>query len=172
MKKNITLLFPGLLILLFVISGCNKTTEEEVFKHIGDAVESAFATDEAEPNENLELFNLYMPDQFNIIEDSPNNLIFAEGNQMYILFYNTFEDEQSELFYLSAKANGSYSLIDTYHNEPEERFGYLKIADREDTYQLEVGIGGVKITTQTSLDQIEEDAVKMMTMINSIEFDS
>lgn len=168
MSKLFVFSLPMVVASLVIISGCSGITEEEAFETIEETVENAFYTESPDPNEELELFQLYISDQFEVVEDSPSNLIFRDDAQMFILFYNTFEAEDSDLFYLSAKANDDFSLLETF--EDEERFGYLKVADKEDSYELQVGIGGVKITTQTTLGDLEENAADMMEMINSIVF--
>lgn len=158
-----------LLASLVILGGCSGVSEEEAFESVETMVETAFEADRIEVNEVLDSFRIFIPEHFEIIEDSVSNLIFADDDQAFILFYNTLEDKSSDLFYLGAEANDNYSLLETF--EDEERFGYLQIAEKEESYELEVGIGNVKITTQTTLKDMEDSATDMMLMINSIEFD-
>ena len=52
--------------------------------------------------------------------------------------------------------------------EGEDYFGYIYLRPLETDYELLVGIGGTKITTQTTLDQVQAEASQLITIITSL----
>ncbi|WP_440896136.1 hypothetical protein ACS127_16640 [Amphibacillus sp. Q70] len=165
LKRGISLIFISSLPLF--ASGCG-LSEEETLENIRETIETAFNSQPLEPNEEFDNFNIYFPEQYTVIEESDSNLIFKDQDQTYILFYNRLEDTSSEAFYLAEKASDQYDLLESYQDE--DQFAYVKVAEMDRDFELQVGIGGVRITTQAPLDQLEEDFIEIVKMINSIEF--
>ena len=167
MKKIVGLLFAMLTISLLLLSGC-APTEEEALNLVEEVAQEAFEGDTVEPNQEVEGFSLYVPDDFEIKEETQSNLLLESGDQMFILFYNALEATTSRLNYQTSEANDNYSLLQSF--EDNERFGYVKVAETEEDYELQVGVGGVKITTQTTLENIEDNTTDMMKMATSIAY--
>ncbi|MDL4839387.1 hypothetical protein [Aquibacillus rhizosphaerae] len=168
MKWNLSI---TLTILIILISGCSQS-EEEALKEARTIAESTFNSNSVEVNQDLEHFSLYLPNNFEIIEETQSNLILEKSDQTYILFYNALEETTSELNYQAAESAGHFTLLESFENS--DRFGYIGVvsSEEEDTYELQIGVGGVKITTYTSVNDMEEDAEAMMQMANSIAYTS
>ncbi|MBU5593705.1 hypothetical protein KQI76_00845 [Amphibacillus sp. MSJ-3] len=164
-RKRLSLIFITSLILF--ASGCS-LSEEETLENIRATIDRSFSSQALEPNREFDNFNIYLPEHFTVIEESDRNLIFNDQDQTYILFYNDLEDASSEAFYQAEKAGGQYDLLETYQDD--DHFAYVKVTELERDFELQVGVGGVRITTQTSLNHLEEDFTEIVKMINSIQF--
>ncbi|UFT98140.1 hypothetical protein KO561_13100 [Radiobacillus kanasensis] len=158
------LLFIGAAFLL--LTGCSLKSEEEAIKSTKAIVEKTFKEEGKESNQEMEGFSLYIPDHLETVEKGPSNVIFENGDQTFILFYNALEEPTSQLNYEEASSADKPLLLTTF--EKENKFGYLRIIDTDDGYELQVGVGGVKITTITSKGDMEQSAEDMMVMANSL----
>ncbi|WP_182201122.1 hypothetical protein [Paraliobacillus salinarum] len=169
MTKVIRVLNIMFVIALFLLVGC-APSEEEALTSVESIAKTEFEKKPQEANQKHENFNLYVPNDYKVTEVSKSNLILENGDQTFILFYNSLEETTSKLNFQAAEANGNYQLLQSF--EDNERFGYVKVSKLEKNYELQIGIGGVKITTQTNLRNIEEDTEKMMKMANSLAYSS
>ncbi|QDP40908.1 hypothetical protein [Radiobacillus deserti] len=163
--KLTILLFIG--IAFFFLAGCSLKSEKEVIKSTEAVVEETFNEKGKEPNQEMEGFSLYIPKHLEIAEQESSNVILEDGKQTYILFYNALEELTSQLNYKEASTIENPLLLKTF--EKEDKFGYLRIVSNEDDYELQIGVGGVKITTITSKGNIEQSAKDMMVMANSLQ---
>jgi len=163
-KKKISLLLIGLTIL--IVSGCG-LSEEEVLENISETIQTSFNRQSPEPNVEFDHFNIYFPENIEIIEESDGNLIFNDQDQTYILFYNQLEPPTSDAFYLAEKRRGNYLLLESYQDD--ERLIYVKVSEVEEDFELQVGVGGLRLTTHVSLRELEDTFNQMVDMINSIE---
>ncbi|MFD1362294.1 hypothetical protein [Lentibacillus salinarum] len=155
---------------LFILLGCTAPTEEEAIASTEKAAGETFhADDSLETNEALDAFSIYLPAGMEVVEEDASNVILEDGNQTYIVFYNNLESPLSELSYESAASKGDEALLlETF--EDREKFGYIQVIpdDDEGDYELQTGIGGVKITTYSSISGLEDDSELMMKMARSI----
>lgn len=163
-KRIIFLLITGLMIL--VVSGCG-LSEEEVIENISETIQTSFNRQSPEPNTEFDHFNIYFPENIEIIEESDGNVIFNDQNQTYILFYNRLESPLSDAFYLAEKRRGNYLLLESYQDT--ERLIYVKVSEVEEDFELQVGVGGLRLTTHVTLKELEDTFNEMVDMINSIE---
>ncbi|MFB1051842.1 hypothetical protein [Paraliobacillus sp. JSM ZJ581] len=169
MTRIIKILHIVFVIALFILVGCSPS-EEEALTSVESIAKNEFEKKPLEANQTHENISLYVPNDFEVTEVSKSNLILENGNQTFIFFYNALEETTSKLNFQAAEANGNDQLLQSF--EDNERFGYVKVAKLEKDYELQIGIGGVKVTTQTTLRNIEEDTEKMMKMANSIAYTS
>lgn len=159
---------PFLFILVVVfIAGCGLKSEEEVIKETKDAAKETFSAEEGiEVNKELENFSLYLPDDLTVKDATASNVILKNGDQTYIVFYNKLELPTSKLNYKSAQRDDAL-LIESFSDQ--DKFGYIRVlASEDDKYELQIGIGGVKITTYTEKSDLVEDARELMKMARSI----
>lgn len=163
-KRVIGLLIIGLMTL--VVSGCG-LSEEEVIENISETIQTSFNRQSPEPNTEFDHFNIYFPENIEIIEESDGNVIFNDQNQTYILFYNRLESPLSDAFYLAEKRRGNYLLLESYQDT--ERLIYVKVSEVEEDFELQVGVGGLRLTTHVALKELEDTFNEMVDMINSIE---
>lgn len=87
--------------LLVGCSGIERQTEKAM-----KAAEVAFRDDEKQPNIEAGLIQVYLPKDFNVVEEHENNLILQKGDKAYILFVNPNEKEDSSVLFLATKLQG------------------------------------------------------------------
>ncbi|WP_028783494.1 hypothetical protein [Thalassobacillus devorans] len=168
MKKTIGL---TLTILVFVLGGCSFfMSEEDAISKTYEVAKSTFEKNETKTNHKTDSFSLYIPDSMKISEESKSNLILNEGEQTFILFYNPKEERKSKLNYQAASEKDNHLLLKSF--EDEGRFGYIRVmpVNEEEKYELQVGVGGVKVTTYAEKASLMDDAEKMMKIANSIAY--
>ncbi|MEK3890333.1 hypothetical protein [Bacillus sp. FSL K6-3431] len=152
-------------ITVLFIAACGKSFEKEKVK-AEDHAEQAFLN--ISPiNETLDTIAFHLPTGLSIKNEEPNNIILEKGTHPYILFYNPNEDMKSEELYEMEKSNAENIVVDRTFND-DNRFGYLIIIEQgEDLYEVTVGIGGVKATTESKLNNIVTDTDVLMKMVSS-----
>jgi len=151
----------------FMLYGCSIETEEEALDNAFDIARSTFYSNEpVDANEQTAEFDFYLPAGLTIEEEAKNNIILSDGSEHYIVFYNDLESPTSKLNYQSAK--DSKSLI--YESfDDEDEFGYIQVVPGTDeNYQIQAGIGGVKITTYATKNELEDTAEELMKIARSI----
>lgn len=163
--KIIRLLMIGLTIL--IISGC-ALSEEDIIENISENMQTSFNRQSPEANQEFDHFNIYFPEHFTVVEESDSNLIFSDQDQAYILFYNILEPSTSDAFYLAEKERDYYTFLESYQDD--DQFSYVKMVELDDNFALQVGRGGVRITTHLPLAEIEDTFDEIVQMLNSIEF--
>ncbi|SFB37055.1 hypothetical protein SAMN04488072_12021 [Lentibacillus halodurans] len=163
----------NIMLISFYVSmliGCSTPSEEEAIKSVEESARESFQADDSiETNQQLDAFSIYLPAGMEIVEEDASNVILEDGDQTYIVFYNNLEDPLSELSYESAAAKSDKALLlETFKDK--EKFGYIRILpdEEKDHYELQAGVGGVKITTYTSKSEMESDTEVMMKMARSI----
>jgi len=156
-----------------ILTGCSMQSEDEAVKSTEETAEKVFNAEKAiETNQELDAFSMYLPKGFEIIEEDASNVIIEDGEQTYIVFYNNLENPLSTLNYESTAAKKDQALLFESFDDTN-KFGYTRILpDDEEHYELQAGIGGVKITTYTSKSDMESDAEKMMKIARSIVVDN
>ncbi|MFJ7683708.1 hypothetical protein [Peribacillus butanolivorans] len=166
MALSINKILILLLMSSLIVVGCSGI-ERQTDKAVKVA-ELAFRDDKKQPNIEAGLIQVYLPKDFKVEEEHDNNLILKSDNQAYILFVNPNENEDSSVLFLAIKEQGDkYLVLHSFQND--DKFGFITIKKlAEDKYELAVGIGGVKLTTETDKDQIKHDAKQMMEIVASV----
>lgn len=165
----------GLIIIFFLILcfiGISMWSVKPVEEVLSDAVEVAekqFKDHSGEINTELAHFSIFLPEGFNVEEQSAHNLILTKEEQTYILFYNELESEASRLNYNAVSdENKNSKWLESF--EDNERFGYIYITELEEQFEVQLGVGGVKVTTISSQERLLEDVNDMMEMANSLAY--
>lgn len=150
---------------VFLLSGCSAQFSEQKAE-IKKEVSNTFETQPEKTNNSTKDIDYYLPSEFKMEEETPNNVLFNNGSKTYILFYNQHEKEDSKVVYESTvKQQKEWDANETFSKNG--KFGYMLVKQlKENQYQLIVGIGGVKLTTET--DNVKEDAEAMMEIANSV----
>jgi hypothetical protein len=158
----------SLLISLLLLVACT-ISDEELTKTTIDQTEQAFHTNPKKANEKTELFSYYLPEGFSVKETNEFNVLLEKGNKSYILFVNKNETENSKLSYNALAEQYKQPFIsETFENQV--RFGYLFVNKLENNmYEVTVGIGGTKVTTESNANDVAEDAENMMNIVVSIQ---
>ena len=156
----------GLIIVgLFLLSACSASFSEQKAE-IKKDVASTFESQPEKTNNSTKDIDYYLPTDFKVEKETPNNVLLKDGSKTYILFYNQHEKEDSKVVYDSTvKQQKEWDANETFSKDG--KFGYMLVKElKEDHYQLIVGIGGVKLTTET--ENVREDAEAMMQIANSV----
>lgn len=156
-----------LIISVILLSACSASLEEEQ-DAAKDAAEEAFSQTPEKTNHKSDNIEYYLPFGVEVKEESPNNIILKNGSKTYILFYNPHEGPDSEVVYdATVNQKKEYDVNETYTKDGYR--GFLLInSGKKDENELIVGIGGVKISTQSKTKHLSSDAATMMEIINSV----
>ncbi|GAA0600520.1 hypothetical protein GCM10009001_16180 [Virgibacillus siamensis] len=158
----------ALLFLAAVLFGCSFQSEKEAVNGAEKTAEAVFNSNKTmETNHEVDGFSLFLPDRMEVKEASKSNVILKDGDQTYIVFHNSLENATSQLGYKAAKKDSAL-LLESFKDD--KKFGYIRILshDEKDNYELQVGVGGVKITTFTTKDRLDNDSKALMKVARSI----
>lgn len=161
---KIAYMISGILVLfIIIISAFSYKSDEMIFEEAGQTVQEIFYSQEVpEDNYKGEHFSFYLPDYMEVEEVDPYNAILYHGNQTLIVFYNSFENSQSKVNYENAKTSEAI-LLESFSTD--DMFGYIRLLANtpdKDKVELQVGVGGVKVTTITEKGNVIEDAKTSM----------
>ncbi|RSD27882.1 hypothetical protein EJA10_08275 [Mesobacillus subterraneus] len=160
------LAFALVLMGAFLLSACSSSFPEQKAE-IKEEVANTFKGEPEKTNNSTKDIDYYLPAGVEVEEEQPNNVLLKDGSKTYILFYNQHEKEDSKVVYESTvKQQSAWDANETFTENG--KFGYMLVKKlKEDHgYQLIVGIGGVKLTTET--ENVKEDAEAMMKIANSV----
>ncbi len=158
-----------LLVFLIGISIWSIQPTEEVLDEAIEVAQQHFEHESLEQNEQAENISLYLPEGFEITEENVNNLLLTKEDKTYLLFYNELETQTSKLNYEAAKEMNDHEYLVSF--EDNDRFGYINITELEESFEVELGVGGVKVTAMSSKDELINDIQDMMDMANSIAYE-
>ncbi|WP_175639928.1 hypothetical protein [Metabacillus schmidteae] len=155
-------------IVLFILTGCMPSSEE-IKKDTLENTEQAFLSKKQEINETSKQFSYYLPEDFQVKETKNFNVLLEKGNQSFILFVNQNEEENSRVSY--------DTLVEQYKDpfisetfERDHQFGYLFVVKVDkNLYEVTVGIGGIKLTTESEAHNLHDDAQVMMEIVKSVQ---
>lgn len=161
------MLIVVLLILSGLLFGCSFQSQEEAIDDARKTAKTVFNSNKPmETNHKVKGFSFFLPDRMEVKEAGKSNVILKDGDQTYIVFHNSLEDPTSKLSYKAAKTDSAL-LLESFKDN--NKFGYIRIlAHEEDNYELQVGVGGVKITTYTTKDRLDNDSKSLMKVARSI----
>lgn len=156
-----------LLLSTFLLFGCQASLDDQKEESI-KAVQKQMNKKPQESNEEAQDIDFYLPFGYEIDEESPNNVILKNGSKTYILFYNQFENQQSDVVYKSTLNQHEKYEIDKKW-EDKENFGFFLVEKLDDDMnEIIVGIGGVKLTSEVKTSSLATEAAQMMEIVNSV----
>ncbi|MBS4195068.1 hypothetical protein [Lederbergia citri] len=151
---------------VLIIAACGKSIDEEKVKAETN-VEKTFQAKSEEANEEVQSIKFNLPTGFTIKDESPNNIIMKKGDHTYILFYNPNEQSDSKALYDGVVENANKVIVNKTYLD-KDRVGYIVINETDkELYEVSVGIGGVKATTESDLKTLAADAELLMKIVNS-----
>ncbi|WP_047985132.1 hypothetical protein [Ornithinibacillus californiensis] len=157
-----------LILFIIIISIFSYRSEESVMIQAGVTAEKTFFSEDIpEDNYQGEHFTFYLPNPMEVEEVDNFNAIIEYGDQTLIVFYNTLEDDLSQLNFNAAKTDDAV-LLETFTDD--EKFGYIRLLPegKDEEYEIQVGVGGVKVTTYTTKGEVITDSENLMKMALSI----
>lgn len=156
-----------LLLATFLLFGCQASFDDQKEESI-KAVQKQMNEKPKETNKEAQDIEFYLPFGYEIDEESPNNVILKNGSKTYILFYNQFENQQSDVVYKSTLNQHEKYEIDQKW-EDKENFGFFLVEKLDnDLNELIVGIGGVKLTSEVKTSNLATEAAQMMEIVHSV----
>lgn len=160
----------SLILLAFVLAGCNQSINERAEAGINEA-EVVFDANDKKTNDEVEGLAYYQPPGFSVDDASDSqNIVFTYKNETYLLFNNPNEKSDSRLFYDLLKADNPKNLIEEKTFSTDDVFGFSAIIEKgENSYELIASVGGVKMTTLTKERHIEDRLARMMEIVRSVE---
>jgi hypothetical protein len=157
-----------MVIAITALSACGVSFEEEEVA-VKDAFKTGFQEEPKKTNKENEDIQFYLPFGFEIEEQSKNNVILKNGSKKYILFYNQQEDTSSRIVYeTTSQSKDAFEVNETITDD--NRFGFLLVNHKsEKENNLIIGIGGVKLSTETKVRNLETEAKTLIQIANSVQ---
>jgi hypothetical protein len=156
-----------LLLSTFLLIGCQASFDDQKEESI-KVVQKQMREKPKTTNKEVQDIDFYLPFGYEIDEESPNNVILKNGSKTYILFYNQFENQQSDVVYKSTLNQHEKFEIDQKWVD-KENFGFFLVEKLDDDMnELIVGIGGVKLTSEVKTSSLATEAAQMMEIVNSV----
>ncbi|MER1986960.1 MAG: hypothetical protein ABS948_13820 [Solibacillus sp.] len=152
-----------------VLGACGQTIEEQATAGMS-AAETTFEAQANDANTTFGQIKLYMPNGFTIEQgiDQANYTLINKEN-MYILFVNVHEPTDSQLLYDILKEDASKEIIGEDTFETDGVFGFSAITKASDeTSELIVSVGGVKLTTISKNKNLDNKLAEMMQIVQSV----
>lgn len=167
--KHRWLLTVAISILLFALTGCGKSVEEQINSGVASA-QSIFEENPQEPNQTVGNIKLYVPEGYTVEPSEDNvNLLLKKGSENYILFVNINEAEDSNLHYKILKNNFADKIVKEQTVELDGAFGFTAVAQYDkERFELIVSSGGVKMSTISEDRNIDGKLVEMMQIVRSV----
>lgn len=167
MKKILP--FLTIMLLMLLLTACGKPVDEQIDVGLSN-VETVFKEEPKEPNKKINNIELFLPSRYSIdFTDEVNNFIIEKGSDIYILFVNTNEEENSNLHYDILKNDKTKKILKDKTIEVDNSFSFAAVVEQEEgKYELIVSSGGVKITTISDGKKIDEKLLNMMEIVHSV----
>ncbi|GAE92892.1 hypothetical protein JCM21714_1915 [Gracilibacillus boraciitolerans JCM 21714] len=167
-KSGLVVIF-FLLLFLIGISIWTIKPVEEVLSEAVDVAERHFKAEPLVQNKQVDNFSLFLPEGFIVEEQTVSNLLLKKEDKSYILFYNALESHTSRLNYEAAKEINDHQWLKSF--EDNDRFGFINITKHDENFEVQLGVGGVKVTTFSTKDKLINDVKDMMDITNSIAYE-
>lgn len=165
-KPIIVLVFLFILSTLIACQADINVEKEEATKRANEI----FTGDKINPNNNIGEVSLYLPAGMEVESSDDTNVVLKNGSNYYLLFLNSKEEQNSKVMYESTLKTANKVIVkETF--EDDKRLGFIivqEVNQEEDQYEVTVGIGGTKLTTETNVSNLAHEAEQMMKILNSI----
>ncbi|WP_026907516.1 hypothetical protein [Paucisalibacillus globulus] len=168
MPKQTYIVSALLVIFIIVLSIYSYQSEESVIEQVENIANDTFYNvDIPKDNYEGEHFSFFLPEKMEVEEVDNFNAILEIDNKTIIIFYNSLEDNLSKLNYEAAKTEEAV-LFESF--EDDNKFGYVRIlpVDTEGKFEIQIGVGGVKVTTISTKSEAINDAENLMNIALSI----
>ncbi|WP_458412182.1 hypothetical protein ACNQFZ_15245 [Schinkia sp. CFF1] len=163
--------FVTLLLSFSLLIGCSASKDEAV-NQSKKLAETTFKEKSHESTKTTNGFSYYLPKGYKVKDQTENNVILLKDGQEYILFVNPREAKDSEALYEELKGAKKAEAKDITSFKKDNEFGYISITPaKEKKYELIVGIGGIKMTTLTTVSDMVGNTEDMMEITNSVQYD-
>ncbi|WP_096189775.1 hypothetical protein [Evansella halocellulosilytica] len=162
----------GISILLaatILLAACN-VSEASVAEDNEEMFQEKMVQEKMEPNVEEGDLSIYIPATLDREVVDEFNIEFTRNDQVFLLFLNDQTDYDSEEALLDELMINEEDPITLELDEEDGKFGYLVVAEfDEESYRVVVGYEGAKLTTISSLENVNDDAEMMFDIVKSIE---
>jgi hypothetical protein len=150
-----------------LLMGCQASFDDQKEESVKVVEQQMNEKPKVANKETLDI-DFYLPFGYEIEDESPNNVILKNGSKTYILFYNQFENQKSDVVYKSTLNQHEKFEIDQKWEE-KDNFGFFLVEKLDDDLnELIVGIGGVKLTSEVKTSNLVTEASQMMEIVQSV----
>ncbi|GAE25801.1 hypothetical protein JCM9140_1818 [Halalkalibacter wakoensis JCM 9140] len=155
---------------IFVFLAACQVTEEEALE-LGQIAYHTHLEEPMEPNTELSMVNVFLPRGFEVIDDIEYNVQLQSGDQLFLLFHQPEEPATSNIhFERDVRTAGAALLYEL--RESDEQLSYLIVTEEEeDQLFVIVTVGGAKISTLTTYNDLEENIEAMTSIVRSYHVD-
>lgn len=168
MRWNAIKMLTLLSVLALLVSGCSSDINEEK-ANVVDTAQQAFTSTPKDTNAKSGEIKFYLPSGYQIEEENEYNITLENKGDTILLFINPNEAANSTLL-LDLIEQSKDEYLEYAKFEEKDKIGFVALKELdENTYELTVGVGGVKISTQTVTKRLGRYAEQLMKMANSIE---
>lgn len=160
----------GLILMLLALTGCNETIDKQIENGL-QQTQTIFAEKPESHTDTLGQIKLFLPSKFEIEDSSdPYNILISKGKESYILFINDREKADSKLYYELLQGDSSKEIIDEITYKQDGFFGFSAVTktEHDDEFELIVSSGGVKMTTISQGNHIEDNLQEMTKIVHSV----
>lgn len=171
MKIKLTILvLIGLIVTLFFAMASYGVNVDEAIDEAKNTYHQHFELyEQLEPNYESEQVELYIPNGSKVVEEIDYNLVIEDKGQVFLLFFNPFEQTNSRVHYdLDIDFKDEALLFETY--EKEDLFSYFFILEEENELNVVIALGGAKISTKTTASMLTSSVNMMLDMLQSLSY--
>ncbi|MDG5787045.1 hypothetical protein QA612_06030 [Evansella sp. AB-P1] len=169
MKGTFIAKLTFIIILFTIVSACN-VSEEQVREHASKTFSEKIEQEKKTTTYNTDELSIYIPSFTEVDVVDEYNIILERDNHVFLLFLNDFTSYDSEEELLEEMMVYEEPFI-IEMGETEGKLAYLIVTDFGDfdEYRIVVGYGGRKITTISTLGELNNVAQIMYDIVQSIE---
>jgi hypothetical protein len=151
-----------------IVSGCSLSNEETL-----DATIDVFQNDiQALGKVNTEVTGaqLFLPRGFKVVQESNEyNVLLEHREQTFVLFHNPKEGRNSDINLERDRQYLTQPLL-FEEKKTDDTTAYLTVVPEEEEELLViVGVGGAKLSTLTTYEQLKDDVESMLKIVYSYE---
>ena len=171
-KKVIIPVIVGLIIMLAVILMNQNVKQEEAISNADSSFISSFDTEPAKGNYESDQVTFSLPKGVEVTEETEYNIMLKRRDQVFLLFFNPLEPKTSEVHYLLDKEFEEASVLFN-SKKTDDRFGYILILPEEgedELLKVTVGLGGAKVSTITTANELEYSTNVMTEILHTLEY--
>ena len=150
-----------------VLTGC--TTKGQVLEDTQKSVLHQYHQSPKSTNQTTASFSFYQPQGLKLDSKGVHNIVFKDKNgNPSILFVNSLEEKTSQVNYKNDLASLKRGAVKKTFND-QGAFNYIILRPKKNKqYELIIGRGGIKMSTNTTLENAEKSSKQMAAIIQSI----
>ncbi|WP_088103861.1 hypothetical protein [Halalkalibacter urbisdiaboli] len=157
--------FAMLIMICLTATACSVSQEETL-----DTVKQYFADYQVlstSVNTEITDASFYLPSGFNIVEEVDYNVVLEKSGQTFVLFHNPLEGKMSDINLKRDREDKTNSLLFEEKQSSEAHSYLVVVPNKEEHLLVIVGVGGAKLSTITSYENLQNDVETMLEIVHS-----